>query len=130
MADKLKKKVPKKAPDEIYVMVGARIREARLANEMTQVAFAKFLGVTFQQVQKYERGQNRISLSQLIKIAKKFKFNLGEFLESLKGEDEGVTHYNNNVNLIRYYKMLDKEDQNMMYSTIKVMANNKERSND
>jgi len=123
MADKK----PKKQPEEIYATVGARIREHRLANEMSQVALAKFLGVTFQQVQKYERGTNRVSLSQLIKIARKFKFDLGKFLESLKGEDTGITHCNNTVNLVRRYKQLDKEDQEMVFSTIAVMVSNKEK---
>ena len=41
--------------------VGERIREARLTQKMSQQTLAQLLGISFQQVQKYERGQNRVS---------------------------------------------------------------------
>lgn len=47
------------------VHVGARIREIRLKRELTQGGLASALGITFQQLQKYERGTNRVSCSKL-----------------------------------------------------------------
>lgn len=125
MAKDLTKRKPKKEPTEIHKKIGEEIRDRRLASDMTQVAFAKFLGVTFQQVQKYERGKDRIQTDQLIKIAKKLKFDLGEFLESLKGERTGLADQNT-IDLVRIYKKLDKEDQKMVFSTVAVIANNKD----
>jgi transcriptional regulator with XRE-family HTH domain len=49
--------------------IGLRIRSRRVELRMSQVALAESIGVTFQQVQKYEKGQNRISAAMLLKIA-------------------------------------------------------------
>ena len=57
------------APDPIDVKVGAKIRARRLLVGMTQEALAAILGITFQQIQKYEKGTNRVSASRLQNIA-------------------------------------------------------------
>jgi len=56
--------------DPIDVAVGARIRIRRQELRMSQETLAKHLGVSFQQVQKYERGSNRISASMLVRTAR------------------------------------------------------------
>jgi transcriptional regulator with XRE-family HTH domain len=56
-------------PDPIDVMVGLRIRELRRAKDMSQAVLGDRLGITFQQIQKYERGTNRVSASMLVKAA-------------------------------------------------------------
>jgi transcriptional regulator with XRE-family HTH domain len=58
-----------KAPDQVDVQVGQRIRVQRLAIGMSQTTLASGLGVTFQQVQKYEKGVNRVGAGRLTKIA-------------------------------------------------------------
>ena len=57
-------------PDPIDVAVGLRLRTLRKQKEMSQDALAKTLGITFQQVQKYERGSNRISASMMVRAAR------------------------------------------------------------
>jgi transcriptional regulator with XRE-family HTH domain len=59
----------KKIPDPIDKHVGARVRMQRLLLGMSQQKLAKALGLTFQQVQKYEKGTNRIGASRLQQIA-------------------------------------------------------------
>jgi transcriptional regulator with XRE-family HTH domain len=59
-----------KAPDPIDAYVGDRIRTCRLGLSMSQHTLAKGIGLTFQQIQKYEKGANRIGASRLQKIAK------------------------------------------------------------
>jgi DNA-binding Xre family transcriptional regulator len=56
-------------PDPIDVAVGARVRHARELRRQSQTALGEAIGVSFQQVQKYERGVNRISASALVRIA-------------------------------------------------------------
>ena len=58
-----------KAPDPIDVKVGTKIRARRLLVGMTQEALAAILGITFQQIQKYEKGTNRVSASRLQNVA-------------------------------------------------------------
>ncbi|HLZ73877.1 helix-turn-helix transcriptional regulator [Phenylobacterium sp.] len=72
--------------DPIDVGVGARIRARRLALRMSQSTLAEHLGVSFQQVQKYERGANRISASMLIKAARALNCP-GSFLLGARGSN-------------------------------------------
>jgi transcriptional regulator with XRE-family HTH domain len=58
-----------KSPDHIDMEVGQRIRIYRKTRGLSQTALADQLGVTFQQVQKYENGKNRIGAGRLTRIA-------------------------------------------------------------
>jgi transcriptional regulator with XRE-family HTH domain len=59
----------KLVPDPIDAHVGSRVRMRRQALRMSQTVLAGALGITFQQIQKYENGTNRISASALVKVA-------------------------------------------------------------
>jgi transcriptional regulator with XRE-family HTH domain len=58
-----------KSPDKVDVEVGQRIRVLRNDARISQTVLAEELGVTFQQVQKYEKGVNRVGAGRLTKIA-------------------------------------------------------------
>jgi len=58
------------AHDPIDVEVGINIRQARNAVGVSQSDLAKALGMTFQQVQKYEKGTNRVSVATLVRTAR------------------------------------------------------------
>jgi transcriptional regulator with XRE-family HTH domain len=62
----------KKGPDPRDIEVGRRVRALRLERNMSQTALADRLGLTFQQVQKYEKGVNRIGAGRLQTIAEIF----------------------------------------------------------
>lgn len=64
-------------PDPVDVAVGQRIRARRKWLRVSQTTLADHLGVSFQQVQKYERGANRVSASMLVKIAWKLEVTAG-----------------------------------------------------
>ena len=68
-----------KRPDPVDVEVGHRIRIERLARGLSQTALASQLGVTFQQVQKYEKGVNRVGAGRLTKIAEVLGVAVGTF---------------------------------------------------
>ena len=74
-------------PHPIDVHVGKRIRARRLFQGMTQDTLAKALKLTFQQVQKYEVGSNRVSASRLLEIAEIFRVPISYFFEDLKFND-------------------------------------------
>jgi transcriptional regulator with XRE-family HTH domain len=59
----------RKSPDHRDAFVGSRIRSQRLVRRMSQTELGRRVGVTFQQVQKYEKGRNRVSASRLQRIA-------------------------------------------------------------
>jgi transcriptional regulator with XRE-family HTH domain len=72
-----------RAPNPIDVHVGARVRMRRKMKGISQEALAGKLKLTFQQVQKYERGTNRISASKLYEIARALDVTIGDFFEGL-----------------------------------------------
>jgi ribosome-binding protein aMBF1 (putative translation factor) len=61
--------------------IGARMREQRLAIHMSQAQLSEKLGVSFQQIQKYERGVNRVSAARLFIICKALNVSLSSMFE-------------------------------------------------
>lgn len=76
--------------------IGARVRQRRLAMGMSQEALADYIGVTFQQVQKYEKGVNRIALATMISIANAFGCSVADLIEGL-----GATSHQAGDDLLR-----------------------------
>jgi transcriptional regulator with XRE-family HTH domain len=79
-----------KRPDPVDIEVGHRIRIERLARGLSQTALANQLGVTFQQVQKYEKGVNRVGAGRLTKIAAVLGIEVGTFFgakDMMQGDD-------------------------------------------
>ncbi|MBI1416854.1 MAG: helix-turn-helix domain-containing protein [Limimaricola sp.] len=68
---------------EIDAYVGKRIRSERLHADLTQAALADRVGIRFQQLQKYESGQNRVSASRLWSIAAALKVPVSSFFPDL-----------------------------------------------
>lgn len=73
--------MPKKQVNAIDVQVGNRVRVRRMLIGMSQERLGDLLGLTFQQVQKYERGVNRISAGRLYEIARILNVPIGFFYE-------------------------------------------------
>ncbi len=71
----------RRAPDPIDVHVGARIRTRRRLIGMSQTGLGNLLSVTFQQVQKYEKGMNRVGSSRLAHIAEVLDVPISFFFE-------------------------------------------------
>ena len=76
-------------PNPVDLHVGARIRMRRKILGVSQERLADDLGLTFQQVQKYERGSNRISASKLFEISRALKVPVAYFFEGY-GASEAV----------------------------------------
>jgi len=74
-----------KSPNTTDQHIGARVRMRRLQLGMSQTTLADALGLTFQQVQKYEKGANRISASRLHQIANTLQVPVSYFFESAPG---------------------------------------------
>ena len=94
---------PETGPDPTDLMVGIAVRRIRKAQGMSQEALGRGIGVTFQQVQKYERGANRISCSMLFRVAKV----LGVPPASLLPEQDGVPPSSIAAHLARFRGLED-----------------------
>lgn len=75
--------------DPVDVKVGENLRRIRVARGLSQEALAKGQGITFQQVQKYEKGTNRISASRMAGFAKALGCKLTDLFEGV--DIEGAT---------------------------------------
>lgn len=75
----------KKSPNPIDVHVGGRIRLRRMMLSMSQEKLGDALGITFQQIQKYEKGSNRVGASRLQHIASILKVPVSFFFEDAPG---------------------------------------------
>jgi transcriptional regulator with XRE-family HTH domain len=76
---------PKKAPNPVDTHVGSRVRMRRKMLAMSQEKLAKALGLTFQQVQKYEKGMNRIGGSRLQQMSHVLQVPVAFFFEDAPG---------------------------------------------
>jgi transcriptional regulator with XRE-family HTH domain len=76
-------------PDPVDVHVGKRVREHRKSLGLSQTKLGDSIGLTFQQIQKYERGTNRVSASKLWAIANLFDVPISWFFEGLEGAGKG-----------------------------------------
>jgi DNA-binding XRE family transcriptional regulator len=75
------KKVAPRSATAVDAYIGARMRDRRHELKMSQLALGKALGVTFQQIQKYERGKNRVSAARLFDICKVLNVSLASMFE-------------------------------------------------
>lgn len=76
-------RTPDGSPNPIDVYVGARVKMRRSLLGMSQEKLGELIGLTFQQVQKYERGLNRISASRLFDISKVLEVPISFFFEEM-----------------------------------------------
>lgn len=80
---------PVSEPHHVDLFVGTKIRQRRNRLHIDQDTLAKRVGVSFQQIQKYERGTNRVSASRLYDIAQALSVPIGYFFEDLERGDLG-----------------------------------------
>ncbi len=95
---------------EIDKHIGRRVRERRLLLGLSQSVLADGLGITFQQLQKYETGFNRIAAGRLYGCAQLLKVPPEFFFEGLKDSDSGapeVTRSDEAMRLARAYYSID-----------------------
>ncbi|WP_053239696.1 helix-turn-helix domain-containing protein [Pleomorphomonas koreensis] len=78
-----------KTPNPDDVALGAAIRQRRMLLGISQEKLADQLGITFQQVQKYEKGANRVSWSRLVQVSKALNCSIPELM-GLAAEDNSL----------------------------------------
>ena len=84
------KKIKHNPIHDIDKRAGLTLKQLRWMNAMTQTELAKLVGVKFQQVQKYETGANRISVSRLHMICDALGVTIAEFYDIMKEHETGT----------------------------------------
>ena len=80
--------VSTKSPDPMDIALGAAVRIRRRTIGLSQEALADQCGVSFQQIQKYENGANRISFSRLVQIARALRCRVTDLMDVFDGADK------------------------------------------
>jgi transcriptional regulator with XRE-family HTH domain len=125
-------------PDPVDVHVGVRIRMRRLLLGMNQETLASALGLTFQQVQKYEGGANRVSASRLAEMADVLGVSVSYFFNDLDLAGETATPDEQEIReimqrpeaieLIRwYYAIADSGVREQFLEMVKTVAQSQPR---
>lgn len=112
----------KKTPDPIDRHVGSRVRMQRILMKMSQEKLGEALGLTFQQVQKYEKGLNRIGASRLQQISKTLNVPPSFFFEgapSLSAEGSGFAEESSSQYVVDFLSTAEGLHLNRAFARIK-----------
>jgi len=115
-------------PDPIDVHVGARIRKRRLSLGMSQEKLSKPLGLTFQQVQKYENASNRVSASKLFKIASILEVSVMHFYEGVDPGGKIIYPVDDSpaarrtLELCRHFDNLNEKHSDIAFKLVRELA--------
>lgn len=123
----------KTAPDPVDIHVGSRVRLRRTLLGMSQEKLGNALGLTFQQVQKYERGTNRMGSSRIYHVSQILDVPISFFFDDLAtlpsknigGEKVEANQFNKRetLELVRsYYKIEDPKVRKKLFEMTKVLG--------
>ncbi len=108
--------------------IGARILIFRKSRQLTRTKLAKILNITQQQLDKYEKGINRISAAKLAMISKKFKIDISYFYNDLlldiDTENSEIAKENINLLLSYYLNIKKTEGKYLIVALTKELAEN------
>ncbi|MBL4590605.1 MAG: helix-turn-helix transcriptional regulator [Phycisphaerales bacterium] len=117
--------------DPIDQEVGSRMRFRRNCRNLSQSALSEMVGISFQQIQKYESGANRISASRMVQLANALKVPAGFFLEGLGEFDDeqipvglmGVAGTKVGAGVIRDFQNMSREQQSALGQVATAIVN-------
>lgn len=130
-------------PDPIDIVVGTRIKARRTLLGMSQERLGEALGITFQQIQKYERGSNRVSASRLFHIARALDVSVAWLFNEgaearLAAREEGdafqdgleeMLHRSETIDLIRgYYRIQSRAARKSVYDLVRSLASGDDKA--
>ncbi|ODR97872.1 hypothetical protein AUC68_10015 [Methyloceanibacter methanicus] len=121
----------KRSACETDAVVGRNIRARRLVLNMSQTALADQLGLTFQQVQKYENGTNRIGASRLLQIAQLLAAPIAALFDGTESDGDSqsaLPDYLSNAQAVRLARAFaDVDDTDVRRAIADVVENIAER---
>jgi len=110
----------------IDVAVGERIRHLRRERRITQTELADAIGLTFQQIQKYEKARNRISASKLVQIADFFEVDIAEIFLPVQTYTTSEEERENDLEaLLSYVDDMSLEVKQHFLGLVSAIANNR-----
>ena len=120
---------PRRGATKDDATLGERIRARRIALRMSQKTLGEALGVSFQQIQQYEKGKDRLSGARLMKVAEVLELDIGKLLANgaalSPAEVSGIEHFmasKDGALLAHYYLQLDAPMRRVVLNLAKSLA--------
>jgi transcriptional regulator with XRE-family HTH domain len=117
----------KDAPDDRDRIIGLRVKAYRDIKGYSQTELGEKIGVTFQQIQKYENGKNKVSVSRLIDICKVLDVSLMNFISGLEKPTEAQII---SVSDVKQDKIINDPDRNKEAAELLKVYNSVESAED
>lgn len=107
------------------VLVGSRIKKRRTELKMSQIKLSEALGVSYQQVQRYENGTNLLDTDKLIKVAEVLDVPVGYFFEEAKEKTSQITMHlsQEEARLVMATRDAEKKVLKLLFDIIKISKN-------
>ena len=110
---------------ELNIHIGIRLKQKRIEKNLTQTKVAKALNVTFQQIQKYEKGTNGLSASRMQALSNYFKVPISYFFEGFTQFKEEYNLENNRINIEFLNKLITSLSTEYRQKLIELIKDNK-----
>ena len=118
----------KGSPTDVDVIIGQNLKKIRKSMGVSQSELADKIGITFQQIQKYEKGVNRLAVSRLIDISHALNVNVSTFYDNIISPnkldilkyDETILQMAHKISLVK-----NKEKLDLIHDLIRVLSMNK-----
>lgn len=126
---RVRRSVARLGPDPVDLHVGTRLRLRRVLLGLSQTQLAESVGLSFQQVQKYERASNRVSASMLYHLAEALDVPIGFFFDGMSGDalpvplpkDPGGAHWEV-LSVMRHWSAIPRDIRRAVCDLIKCMG--------
>ena len=110
---------------ELNIHIGIRLKQKRTEKNLTQTKVAKALNVTFQQIQKYEKGTNGLSASRMQALSNYFKVPISYFFKGFTEFKEEFNLENNRINIEFLNKLITSLSTEYRQKLIELIKDNK-----
>ena len=114
---------------ELNINIGIRLKQKRIEKNLTQTKVAKALNVTFQQIQKYEKGTNGLSASRMQALSNYFKVPISYFFVGFTEFKEEFNLENNRINMQFLNKLITSLSTEYRQKLIELIKDNKDENN-
>ena len=113
---------------ELNIHIGIRLKQKRIEKNLTQTKVAKALNVTFQQIQKYEKGTNGLSASRMQALSNYFMVPISYFFEGFTEFKEEFNLENNRINIEFLNKLITSLSTEYRQKLIELIKDNKNKN--
>lgn len=111
-----------KAPTGVDRLIGEKIKARRRARSFSQSKLADAIGVTFQQIQKYENGRNRVTMSRLQKIAEVLGVSMSVFVDEGQEHTAAAAHSPRALQLAADFDSLDEQSRDAVEIIVRLLV--------